>query len=71
MIVLLKVGDVRTIESMFPGTSYLSGTRVRVDRLERNTDGKINGVALVTPLSDSYTHKIKRGAFHVGTSVLV
>ena len=71
MIVLHKVGDVRTVRSMFAGTSYLSGLQVKINKLERNTDGKINGVALVTPLSDSYTHKIKRGAFHVGTSVLV
>jgi hypothetical protein len=56
---------------MFPGTSYLSGTLVRVERLERNTDGRINGVALVTPLSDSDTHKVQRRPFHLGTSILV
>jgi len=71
MIVLHKVGDVVKIESMFSGTSWLSGTSVKIDKLERNTDGKINGIALVTPLSDSRTHRVNRRPFHVGTSILV
>lgn len=71
MVVLHKSGDVVTVRSMHPGTSYLSGTRVKIDKLERNTDGKINGIALVTPLSDSDTHKVRRNAFHIGTSILV
>lgn len=73
MIVLLKVGDVRTVRSMFAGTSYLSGLQVKINKLERNTDGKINGIALVTPVTDhSDTHKInKRRSFHIGTSILV
>lgn len=71
MVVLHKVGDVRTVRSMHPGTSWLSGASVKIVKLERNTDGKINGIALVTPLSGSDTHKIRVGAFHVGTSILV
>lgn len=73
MVVLHKVGDVVTVRSMFSGTSYLSGLRVKIDKLERNTNGKINGIALVTPQSDhSDTHKInKRRSFHIGTSILV
>lgn len=73
MIVLHKVGDVRTVRSMFAGTSYLSGLQVKINKLERNTDGKINGIALVTPVTDhSDTHKIdKRRSFHIGTSILV
>jgi hypothetical protein len=72
MIVLHKVGDVRTVRSMFPSTSHLSGAQVKIEKLERNTDGKINGVALVSWLSDSDTHKIlPKGESHIGTSILV
>lgn len=72
MVTLAKVGDTLTVRSMFPLTSYLSGARVRVERLERNTDGKINGIALVTWLSDSDTHKIlPKGQSHIGTAILV
>lgn len=73
MVVLHKVGDVVTVRSPFAGTSYLSGLPVKIDRLERNTDGKINGIALVTSQSDhSDTHKIDKGrSFHIGTSILI
>lgn len=69
-VVLHKVGDVRTVRSMSPATSWLSGAQVEIVKLERNTDGKINGIALVTPLTHSDTHKIRVGAFHIGTSIL-
>lgn len=71
MVVLHKSGDVVTVRSMFPGTSYLSGAQVKIDKLERNTDGKINGLALVTFLTDSDTHPVKGKRCHVGTSILV
>ncbi len=73
MVTLHKPGDVVTVRSMHPGTSYLSGLQVKIDKLERNTDGKINGIALVSPVTaSSDTHKInKRAAFHLGTSILV
>lgn len=73
MVVLHKVGDVRTVRSMHPSTSWLSGLQVKIDKLESNTDGKINGIALVSPVTTSSdTHKInRRASFHVGTSILV
>lgn len=71
-VVLHREGSEYVVRSMFPLTSYLSGARVRVERLERNTDGVHNGIALVTWLSDSDTHKIlPKGPSHIGTSILV
>lgn len=71
-VVLHREGATYTVRSMFPLTSYLSGARVRIDRLERNTDGRTNGIALVTWLTDSDTHKIlPKGPSHIGTAILV
>lgn len=71
-VVLHREGSEYVVRSMSPNTSYLSGARVRVDRLERNTDGAHNGIALVTWLSDSDTHKIMpKGPSHIGTAILV
>lgn len=70
-VVLHKIGDVVTVRSMSPALSWLSGARVKIDKLERNTDGKINGIALVTPVSDSDTHRVRRSPRHIGVSVLV